>query len=112
MKVVWDSGEATVRDVYEALLAKRKIAYTTVMTMMRVLEDKGHLKKKTGEKAFVYRPSEAKQRVLGGMVAEFLQRVFDGSAKPLLLHLVESESLSREELAEIGALARTKKAKR
>lgn len=112
MKVVWDSGEATVRDVYEALLAKRKIAYTTVMTMMRVLEDKGHLKKKTGEKAFVYRPSEAKQRVLGGMVAEFLQRVFDGSAKPLLLHLVESESLSREELAEIGEMARTKKAKR
>lgn len=112
MKVVWDSGEATVRDVYEALLSKRKIAYTTVMTMMRVLEDKGHLKKKTGEKAFVYRPSEAKQRVLGGMVAEFLQRVFDGSAKPLLLHLVESESLSREELAEIGAMARTKKAKR
>ena len=112
MKVVWATGQATVRDVYEALLAKRKIAYTTVMTMMRVLEDKGHLKKETGEKAFVYRPAEAKQRVLGGMVTEFLHRVFDGSAKPLLMHLVESESLSREELAEIGAMARTKKAKR
>jgi len=98
MKVVWDRGNVTVRDVYESLLERRKVAYTTVMTMMKILEDKGHLKKRGGEKAYVYSAAEAKHKVLAGMVREFVGRVFNGSAKPLLVHLVESEEISPEEL--------------
>ncbi len=108
MKIVWDLKAATVRDVYEKLLERRKIAYTTVMTMMKILERKGHLKKSEQEKAFLYRPSQPKQKVIGGMVREFLDRVFNGSAEPLLLHLVEDEALSADELAEIARLAKRK----
>lgn len=83
MKVVWERDQATVRDVYETLLERRKIAYTTVMTMMKILEQKGHLKKTQVDRAYVYRPSQPKNQVIGSMVREFVNRVFNGSAEPL-----------------------------
>jgi predicted transcriptional regulator len=103
MKVVWEREQATVRDVYEALLEERKVAYTTVMTMMNVLEKKGHLRKEPEGRSFVYRPTRPRQQVLSSMVREFVDRVFEGSAEPLLVHLVEDRHLSPEEL---DALAR------
>jgi len=102
MKVVWDLQTATVRDVYEELLRRRKIAYTTVMTMMNILEEKGFLKKRAEEKAHVYRPSQAKAKVIRAMVQEFVQRVFNGSAEPLLVQLVKDRHLSSEELEKIA----------
>jgi len=101
MKVIWRLGPATVRQVYEDLLERRKIAYTTVMTMMNILENKGFLKKKQGEKAFVYASSKPQGQVLGAMVREFVDRVFNGAAEPLVVHLVEDEHLTTEELDEI-----------
>ena len=108
MKIVWSLNEATVRDVYEKLLEHRKIAYTTVMTLMKILETKGHLKKSSSERAHIYRPTVPKQQVIGGMVRDFVNRVFNGSAEPLLVHLVEDEGLTDSELAEIVRLARRK----
>ena len=108
MKIVWQKGQATVRDVYETLLEHRKIAYTTVMTMMGILEAKGYLKKNRDAKAYVYRPTKGKSKVLGSMVSDFVNRVFDGSAKPLLVHLVENEHVSQEELDEIASLLKEK----
>ena len=96
MKVVWQKGEATVRDVYEDLLERRKIAYTTVMTMMKVLEGKGHLKKRQDDRAYVYRPTRPEAAVVRGMVREFVDRLFDGAAHPLLVHLGQ-RSASNEE---------------
>ncbi len=66
MKLVWERDSATVRDVYEALLERRKIAYTTVMTMMKILETKGYLKKRRQDRAFVYSPVHPKSQVIGG----------------------------------------------
>jgi predicted transcriptional regulator len=102
MKVVWELQTATVRDVYEALLRRRKIAYTTVMTMMNILEEKGYLKKRAEDKAHVYRPAQAKAKVIRAMVQEFVQRVFNGSAEPLLVQLVRDRQLSPEELEKIA----------
>ena len=102
MKVVWELQTATVRDVYEALLRRRKIAYTTVMTMMNILEEKGYLKKRAEDKAHVYRPAQAKAKVIRAMVQEFVQRVFNGSAEPLLVQLVKDRQLSPEELEKIA----------
>jgi BlaI family penicillinase repressor len=102
MKVVWELQTATVRDVYEALLRRRKIAYTTVMTMMNILEEKGYLKKRAEDKAHVYRPAQAKAKVIRAMVQEFVQRVFNGSAEPLLVQLVKDRRLSPEELEKIA----------
>ena len=110
MKVVWRLGPATVRQVYEDLLKQRKIAYTTVMTMMNILETKGFLKKKSGDKAFVYSPSKPEKQVIRAMVREFVDRVFNGAAEPLLLHLVEDDQLSKQELDEIRKSIQEKKA--
>ena len=73
MKVVWELNQATVRDVYEKLLEHRRIAYTTVMTMMKILEEKGHLKKNQDERAYVYTPAQPQQTVIRGMVREVRQ---------------------------------------
>ena len=97
MKVVWKLESATVRDVYEHLRTRRDVAYTTVLTMMKILEQKGYVKKTRAEKAFVYRPARPRAQVLGGMVREFLDRVFDGASRPMLLHLVREAKLSEKE---------------
>jgi BlaI family transcriptional regulator, penicillinase repressor len=110
MKIVWRIGDATVRQVYEEILKQRKIAYTTVMTMMGILEEKNFLKKTSTEKAHVYRPAQAKALVMSRMVKEFVERVFNGSAKPLLVHLVESEQVTEQELAEVREIVKRSKA--
>src|SRR5580658_862317 len=101
MKVIWRLENATVRQVYEALLEKRRIAYTTVMTMMNILEQKGYLKKHQQDRAYVYRPSQPQKQVIRSMVREFVDRVFNGSAEPLLVHLVEDQHLDAKDLEEI-----------
>jgi len=101
MKIVWRSGASTVRGVYEDLLERRKIAYTTVMTMMNILEQKGYLKKTQKDRAYVYQATRPQKQVIRGMVREFVDRVFNGSAEPLLLHLVEDRRLSESDLDEI-----------
>ena len=106
MKLVWQRDSATVRDIYEALLETRKVAYTTVMTMMKILERKKYLKRTQVDRAYVYRPTQPKRKVVGDMVREFIDRVFNGSASPLLVHLVEEHDLSPEELEEIAQLRR------
>ena len=97
MKVVWRKEKATVRDVYEALRATRQIAYTTVMTMMRILEEKGYLKKTASDRAHVYRPAKPRQQVVGAMVRDFLDRVFDGASDGLLLHLARDNKLTEKQ---------------
>ena len=101
MKVVWKLDKATVRDVYETLRVKRSIAYTTVMTMMKILEEKGYLKKARVERAYVYKPSRPRQQVVGAMVKDFVDRVFDGAASGLLVHLAKDNRLSNDEREEI-----------
>jgi predicted transcriptional regulator len=104
MKIVWRREPVTVRDVYEALLEQRKVAYTTVMTMMKILEQKKYLKKTLNDRAYVYRPAQPQRQVVGDMVRDFVNRVFNGAAEPLLVHLVEEHNLSREDLDEISRL--------
>src|SRR5271157_3578107 len=108
MKIVWEHGRATVRDVYEALLERRKIAYTTVMTMMKILEHKKYLLKTQEDRAYIYRPAKPKNQVIKGMVREFVNRVFNGSAEPLLVHLIEDRRLSQKDLEEITHMIRRK----
>lgn len=94
MKVVWSMKRATVRQVYETLREKRVIAYTTVMTMMKILEDKGYLKKALVDRAHVYQPVKPRQQVIGAMVRDFLDRVFDGAPDRLLVHLARDGGLT------------------
>src|SRR5262245_66385746 len=112
MKIVWQRGSVTVRAVYEELLKRRRIAYTTVMTMMGILEQKGHLKKSDVERAYVYTPVQSQDKVVGSIVQDFVKRVFNGSAKPLLVHLVEDPTITQEELDEVSALLKQKRNKK
>jgi len=102
MKVVWARRSATVRDVYEELRGRRRVAYTTVMTMMNILERKGHLKKRAEGRSFVYQPARPKRQVVKAMVREFLDRVFGGSAEPLLMQLVQDRRLTERDLADLA----------
>ena len=104
MKIVWRLEKATVRDVYEAIRTRREVAYTTVMTMMKILEDKKYLKKTRVERAYEYRPAQPRQLVVGAMVRDFLDRVFDGAAAPLLVHLAKDGQLSKEDKETIRRL--------
>src|SRR5215470_10933467 len=101
MKVIWARGSATVRDVYEELLKHRKIAYTTVMTVMGVLEQKGRLKKTVSGRAYVYSPAQPQSEVVSSMVRDFIGRVFNGMARPLLVSMLEDGKISEEELDEL-----------
>jgi predicted transcriptional regulator len=105
MHVVWELGEATVRQVHEVLAARRTVAYTTVMTMLGLLAKKGHLKREESGKAFVYRPAHPKGRVVSRMLDDFVARVFRGSARPLVLALLKEKKISKRDLDEIARLA-------
>ena len=109
MKIVWQHEDATVRDVYEELRSRRRIAYTTVMTMMNILEQKGHLKKARQERAYLYRATRPKTQVLQEMVRDFVGRVFDGAAQPLLVHLVQDQKLDDNDLQELRRMVREQK---
>lgn len=98
MQIVWARGAVTVRDVYEALRARRPVAYTTVLTMLRVLARKGHVRVDRTSRAHVYRPAHSRHRVIAQLVREFVDRVFGGAAEPLVQHLVRDGRLSEEDL--------------
>ena len=101
MKVIWSRDTATVREVYETLREERPIAYTTVMTMLNILEEKKYLKKSRLDRAFVYKPTRSRQQVVGQMVKDFVDRVFDGAAGGLLVHLARDNRLSNNEREDI-----------
>jgi predicted transcriptional regulator len=104
MKILWRRGTATVRDVYEELRDSRRIAYTTVMTMMNILATKGYVTREKQARAFRYRATQAEHTVVTSMVREFVNRVFDGASRPLLVHLSKDRKLTTRERRELRRL--------
>jgi len=98
---VWDMGEATVQDVLDRILEDRKVAYTTVMTVMRNLSKKGYLTYRKDGVTYVYRASEEPGKVRRSLVNNLVAKVFKGSPSKLVQTLVENDELSPEEIAEI-----------
>ena len=106
MHVVWELDGGTVRQVHEILNQKRPLAYTTVMTMMNILEEKGHLARSKEGRAYRYEPVRPKTQVISGMVDDFVGRVFEGSAAPLVVSLVKDKKISKKDLDEIARMIR------
>ena len=98
---VWDLGEATVADVHERILADRKVAYTTVMTVMKKLADKGFLRFDRDGASYVYSAARSPDDVRDGLLDALLEKVFKGSQTALVQTLVRRENLSAEERDEI-----------
>lgn len=106
MHVVWELGGGTVRQVHERLNQQRPLAYTTVMTMMNILEEKGHLTRRKEGRAYRYETVRPKTQVISGMVDDFVGRVFEGSATPLILSLVKDKKIPKKDLEEIARIIR------
>lgn len=103
MKVVWSKGRVTVYDVQEALLHERKLAYTSVASTLRVLEEKGFLTHDLDGRTYVYRPLVQESEVSKSMLEDILDRLFDGSTERLLTALFETQKVKPEELEKIQA---------
>ena len=101
LKVMWDRGPSTVRDVMDVLNAERPRAYTSVMSLMNVMADKGLLVRVPQGRAFVYRPKVERERTLRRLVGDLLGRAFEGSAQELVAHLLDQTKPSAKELEEI-----------
>jgi len=97
-RIVWDLKEATVRQVLEALPEDRQLDFWTVQTYLRRLAAKGYLKTRREGRTNVYSPRISPDRVVGEVVGDLLNRVFDGEALPLLHHLIHDRGLTDEEI--------------
>jgi predicted transcriptional regulator len=98
MDCVWEAGEVTVRQVQECIRARRKLAYNTVLTVMRILREKGFLASERQGRMDVYRPLVAREQVARRSLSDVIERFFQGSATALVSQLLQSEELSDEEL--------------
>jgi len=102
--MLWQMGEATVREVLEQLPRGRSLAYTSVSTILRILEGKRLVKSRKVGKAHVYRPAVAKAAYERRSLRHLVDKVFDGTPSAMVMRLLDDESLSRAELREIQAL--------
>jgi len=101
---VWDLGEATVKDVQQRVLEERKVAYTTIMTVMKNLYKKGYLKYRKDGVTYVYSPDKDPESVRSNLISDLVSKVFKGSPGELVQTLVKSEGLSADEREEIKNL--------
>lgn len=105
LNVLWDSGPATVRQVMRRLHdGGRRVAYTTVLTFLTRLEQKGFVRSNKSEIAYVYRAAVTRERVRKSRLSELVEGLYDGAAGPLVLQLVRTGKLQREEIAELHRL--------
>ena len=103
MTVLWETGAANVQSV-QARLTTRNLAYTTVQTMLNVLERKGKVKRRLKDRAYFYQPIVSRANATSQAVSEMLDRFFGGSADSLVLNLVETRKLTPEKLTQIQKL--------
>jgi predicted transcriptional regulator len=101
LHLLWEEGSLTVRQVMERLNRQRPRAYTSVMSLLNVMTEKGMLVRKAEGRAFAYSAALRREHTLGEMVADLLGRAFGGSAAALVTHLLEQANPDDQELDEI-----------
>jgi predicted transcriptional regulator len=102
LKILWDRGEATVRDLSDALNGRgAELAYTTVLSLLQVMEQKGLVAHRREGKAYIYTPKIERERTFRQMAASFLNRVFEGAVDEYLVHALQSRKFSQRELQEL-----------
>jgi len=101
---VWKLEEATVKEVRNRILETREVAYTTIMTVMKNLADKGYLKYRKEGVTYVYSPAKEPESVRSNLIKDLITKVFKGSPKELVQTLVKNEELTTKERKEIKKL--------
>ena len=102
LKILWEEAPLPVREVRQRLADQgRDVAHTTVITILNIMVEKKFLTRKKHKNAFLFSPKVKQERICGGMVGDIMNRVFDGSARKLMLSLLETSDVDAEELREI-----------
>ena len=105
LKILWDEGKGTVRDVLNSLHDRgRHVAYTTVLTFLTRLEQKRYVKSDKSGLAYVYRPTVSREKVIRSRLRALVEQIYDGAAGPLALQLIRSERFSKDEIDAIHEL--------
>ena len=104
LRLVWQRGEATVQEIQEALPAHRRVAYKTVQTLLRRLEEKGYLTHKAEGKAHVFCPAVKREAVVKRTVLDFLDRLFGGDPRPLMQFLAREGHVDAQDIEELRKL--------
>jgi BlaI family penicillinase repressor len=104
LRVIWRLKASSVREVHEALLAQRDTGYTSTLKMMQVMCAKGLLKRDARKSPHLYRAAVPEEQTQTKVVRDVIQKVFEGSARKLVMRAVESHRITNQELAEIRSL--------
>ncbi len=105
LRVLWDSGAQTVREVMTRLHERgRRVAYTTVLTFLTRLEQKGFVSSDKKDQAYIYRAKVSRQSVTRSRVRSLLDQLYDGAAAPMVLQLIENERFSTQEISQLRKL--------
>lgn len=104
IRVLWEKGEASVTDIWEALYPERGLAQTTVATLLTRLEKRGAVAHRNRARQYVYRAKVTESEVRKVMVAELTERLFDGDVAALMSHLLSARSVSPGDLARVKKL--------
>ncbi len=108
MHVLWDRKKATVAEVRDALQPGRKLAYTTVGTMLSKMEANGQVTHRSDGRVNIYRPLLKRERVRRSMVSDLAERLFRGDVTELMCHVLDGCDVTRDDLAELKQLIREK----
>ena len=104
MAVLWERRTATVADVVAGLKKKRAVSYSTVQTILRILEMKGYVSHEKVARAFIYRPRVDERQARRRALRHLMARLFDGSPSLLVLNVLEDDQIDSEELARLKRL--------
>ena len=104
LRALWDAGEATVRQVQEAVERRRPAGYTTVLKLLQIMTEKGLVERDESERAHVYRARLARQETERQLVGDLLERAFGGSASRLAMQALTSKAATPEEIAKVRML--------
>jgi predicted transcriptional regulator len=104
LRVLWQHGPSTVRQVQDVLCAEKPTGYTTVLKFMQIMTVKGLLVRDESERTHLYKPRVPAENTQRQLVADLLERVCEGSAEKLMLHALTAKKVSPEELANIRKL--------
>ena len=108
LKILWQAGPLPVRRVRDALAPARDLAYTSVMTIMNIMVDKGYLARRKQGASYVYRARIREKATTGRMLRDLVTRVFDGSASAVMVNLLESADLDEAEVKRLRELLNRK----
>ena len=104
MKVLWDTGPASVQEVQQSFRTGRPLAYTTVQTMLNILVRKKRAKRTLVDRSYRYRAAISREKAIGNSLQDIVKRMFGGSAEALVLSLVETHQLTPETLSRLNEL--------